>query len=790
MKNKTLNRRKIRLFIIVGFTFLLGFIQLNSAPLTEKVAKETAEKFLSNFNKKKEFLDARIEKLFPIYDYAKPDSIIAYEVKLITSEHKNNGHIILGGPDLHPIILEFSSWEECIWDKFDNNLNHKEFRMCMFSPFYWIALNPAGKIISSIGTISILPENIQKGGSNEEYHLRIYKSIRDQLANRNKLDVLRNKTKNTKMLYQNAGNWSGEDIGISDTSYVTYHIESEDKVPHLYQVPPSGTGYQTANSKDFMSGCGATAWVTLIAYHDLAFTPSLLRGSQNSMGPSGVGGNPNQESSNENYLSRLTMCLSSFLGTYKCECNGMDNCGCVETDNMWKGFSFIRTVLHHNIIGGCTWSVDCDNNRVVDIYNRITIDRRPAVIDIPLHSCVAVGFILILTALNDMDAHFLIVNDGLNSNNINISTSLFTDFFYFKTAYPVSSSINVYPVPFNAIQPELISVQRSGNIKDQLWAFCLGDDKKIYYTSSIEGTSFHMGVNKILDVQAKYSPSLCSSGNKLYLAYVDNTNSIHLMMYVIDKDVWYDLYFPPDIKTNVRPAICGSIGDFFTVVFSNSKGVQIIASNRDIQRPNTWPSDFVNNPTGYPDYLWMVLDLKSTSLPIKVLRTTDNKTLAFWLDGRQDMWINGKNYNRSTIFYFGERNGEHPFPNQVMHENIQLTSSVLSNKEIYLLDDMKNIYSFSCWRDGNDFKYQLTQLADLNSAMEIINLSLLRQEDGDASLSFVESENGNHPLLLTSWMAYSYFLPSTTFLNVWSLSIDSWYHPISYNNQPECYYGN
>jgi hypothetical protein len=108
-----------------------------------------------------------------------------------------------------------------------------------------------------------------------------------------------------------------------------YYAEGSNNQCYFTQLK----SHTSPNNTGHYSGCGATAWMNLIGWHNLNFTPTLLNGKPRS---------------NNDYTNELTMQLHNYLGTIGVP---FTQDGLTWPWFMKKGEKFTKEILSHTASG-------------------------------------------------------------------------------------------------------------------------------------------------------------------------------------------------------------------------------------------------------------------------------------------------------------------------------------------------------------------------------------------------------------------------------------------------------
>jgi hypothetical protein len=266
---------------------------------------------------------------------------------------------------------------------------------------------------------------------------------------------------------------------------------------------------------------------------------------------------------------------------------------------------------------------------------------------------------------------------------------------------------------------------------------------------------------------------LSTDGYRVYLAYVDSSRSIKLTRWEGPEKKWINLQFPEEIKTECQPSICGMQGDWLTVAFSdNEYGIQLIATQKDLQRAGAWPNSVHDPPTS--ENYWTQIDFLGTKDPLTMIQY-QNKNLLMY----------SKNYEGNNVMLrIGERDGsdERFYNKKTKHLMLGSPMLTLSNNTIYMgyvgtriaIDRLRilNIESYN---------QEPTPSSNYSTHVFVKHACYLTNDViGDLGLSTFVIENGVHPKVAVSGFEYS--SPNHLFLRL--LSMDSSDEPLDYSHEP------
>jgi len=754
----------LSLAVIIVLWHYLSETREKASPPT--LARAVAAYVVNGFRNLPEFSDLQISHSFPIYTLSSQE-ITAYDVKLVDGSGSDNGYILVNLDRDDSPVLEFATEGLSLREQLKEKVGHDDFRAVWLTPTYTVALDSEGKILASIGDYNVDKETYERIKDQEmsdmEYLSLIWAEMLKDRSNFKK--TIREEWEDLPGGGKKTSDLVKEDHPL--TNFTAYYAEGYERSPLLHQIDPN-TG---ENNTDNYSGCGPTAWAIFIAWHDLLWTPELLRGSQNENETAwGPVGSPNREEANECYIDRITMELADddYLDVYGVFWN---DTGYTSYGDMEKGFGFIKNELGHNYSSKKIWESHGTSVRMTLKY--IRDHERPVVINTPGHYCVAEGFLRNWNSDN-IDKQWLYINTGWGSKKYLKSEHLnrvwYTRHVSPRTQHTYNINSNHGPT-FCTTKSQLSPTYQ---YLDKLWMFFLDADGTVKYMTGADGNIPDMANIKSLNRQAIFTPSVCTDGKYIYLVYVDENKAIHLMLLNLSKtqEGWQELDFP-NTRTEVRPAITGGVGDWLTIAFFEPEhGVQKIATNKDILRANAWPSHLnihYDPSSGLQNY-W---------IPIYGLtyQTIDNLGIVRFRDRTIVCW---EPYYHEVAFWIAEHDGAYlGYVDKRPSSNIVSgTSLVVSNNTLFItyrdyngriaVDSLVVSPGYTdIWGIHHPANVWVTQRAWLTETCV-----------GDPNICFTEREQGDHPTLILGW------LNADSKLVIRDLSIDTDFNPINYEGHP------
>lgn len=542
----------------------------------------------------------------------------AYDVKIVSATGEPRGYVVVNTSRSEFPIAEFTLAGPCLTEQFRERLGDREHTVVWVNPTLSYAVDPSGAIIASIGTIP----PVREGHTADDHPV----DLREQVA------FLEDFQANWRERRREAVTlaWHSLPGGAKESSdlvedaappgnYSVCHAEGYERSP-FYQQIPAHEGANAAN--DYSSGCGPTAWTTLIGWHDAIWTPELLRGSETSNGASW--GDPPEDQWNT-YIDRIQMDISkpTYLDTHDCVWDWGD-AGVTHDGRMEKGFRYIENELGHSLLGE-----DSGGDDLQKVYDYIARDRRPVLVKTPSHFCVAAGFWFD----NDGDDHYLLLKTGWPGPDKWIHSKYLEKYWYMRQVAArtewSASSVSAE----SATSPSLCTTTSTSTNRDVLWCFWTTADGRIRYTHSPAGSPTAVSSEGVQDLDAQvssaiYSPTVCANGQVIYLLCVDASRRMKLLMHTPGKG-WLELHLPDGVETKVRPAMTVSGDNWLSIAFADEWGLQVIASKRDLQResPAPWPGEIgIQGPDAY----WNQVDAAGANGGLS-FSTYQGHTVLLWL---------------------------------------------------------------------------------------------------------------------------------------------------------------
>lgn len=309
--------------------------------ITTEDVNRIAKGLLLDFKELPGFREAEITEIWPVYSNSGKD-IEYYEVKFSSSETKDNGYAIISATTKDFPVVEFSEKGLTHFERFQNRLGKKDFRMIRFGPNYITAEDQGGKMLAEIGNRPVIvPEQLQKHVRSEgksevgkiklaetpeiiqkrigkKHELISYESFKQRYRRPDiKVDKLEKAWSRALKLRGNPG-----------CQYDYYWADGYYNHPFFLQIPKN----TPPNNNDHASGCGPTAWMNICGWYDLNWTPNLISGSRKY---------------NDAYIKNLTMACHDFIGTFEPWFTFDADQGFTWPEDMARGYNFVRNYFRH-----------------------------------------------------------------------------------------------------------------------------------------------------------------------------------------------------------------------------------------------------------------------------------------------------------------------------------------------------------------------------------------------------------------------------------------------------------
>jgi len=632
------------LVMIIMFLYYLGERRGRPSPFV--LGRIIADYHLDQIRSIPEFTNLELSQSYPIYAL-NGNQPVAYDVKLVDNSGADKGFILVNLDRSDSPVVFFTSVGLSITELLRRQAEEEDFKVVYLSPTYLVALNAENRIVGSIGDYILKKETVERYTDREISTLEHLSLIRDEMQEH--LSSFKKVTREEwEELLQEAGGGTKGKVKESlprPDRFDIYYAEGYERSPKLKQIRKN-TGVNTTGN---WSGCGPTAWAMFIRWHDLLWTPELLRGSQDINSTAwGWSSNPNSEEEDNCYNDRIIMELNEHLDVFGSPSN---DTGYNWDGDMERGFHYIHNHLHHHTSSETHW--ESHSTSVERAYEYISEKARPAVIKTPGHYCVLAGFCRRKDS-DKYDKQWIYINTGWHDPETGfLKAKHLKEMWYTSHIRPRTQVTYNQLVGKKGVELCVTTHLSPDLFPYNMWAFSLTEDGKISYVKmwSLELAFGPKLLNPetlvTLNVTSIHPPSTCVDNNAVYLIYVDEQKKIHLMEYLLWKedpalpeaDRWKELSFP-DIVTDVRPVITGGSGDWLTIVFCNlENGVQKIATNKDVERPNAWPENCFTEGVLSND---MIATAQSSWLPIGGVdgRTHHGLCIVRFRDRTVIGWIN------------------------------------------------------------------------------------------------------------------------------------------------------
>ena len=468
-----------------------------------------------------------------------------YEIKLTSEKNPDNGYVIVSLSKDFPPILKFAVHGLSHMEMLRESVGHWHFNAVLFTPFYIVAEDDDGNRLCEIGRPPVIfnkkPQRMKKTNNYSEFKKRFMK-YRIIALKRAKEDI----DKSWKLVTSSSSSGFIDESNIPLHSYQILTANHCTSLPRYIQIPPN-TG---ANTKDYYSGCVATAWMCLFGYYDNTYTPDIFRGTHM--------GHMQYEHNFTSYADHMLIGLSKHLGTFESMfVDGPD--GSVYNWNIDRGYSFINSPYiwhrsHQNVEVDYTESGGMQALQIV--YDYLGYGA-PSVIIIDGHALVAYE----VWANNDnvSEAHFLKVYDGWRGRgayyiNNQITTSSdrdyqgdpFIPFEMLKGAYSLkkieiaqhrcySSRVDIgyFLVNYDISTPPAIA-----DFNNKLVVVCRSNNGSICGITSTDGRNWDTstGPHFTISTSGSGSPSVVvePSGKYMYIAWKTEDGQLKLAEMSVD----------------------------------------------------------------------------------------------------------------------------------------------------------------------------------------------------------------------------------------------------------------
>jgi hypothetical protein len=756
------------------------------------------------------FSGLRIANPYVQYDVSSMSSTLR-EFKLVSEDGKNKGYVLVNLDRTDFPVPEFSDEGPCVTEQLHRIVGHSNFRVIRWGPMYSEAVDESGAILASVGCRPIInPPN---------HELKNSKVSESEYRNLFLEDLMKFRKRRLNEVAEAWHHFPGGEGSASDLmesvlpqgvySY-GFEVEGADRQPVLNQIE---VGEGANSGSDCKIGCGCVAWGTLIAWHDLLWSPLLLFGSQSCNGV--ARGNPEEPKWNT-YVDRILVRLgeSTYLDNHNCFWTS-GNGGMVHDWNMKKGKNFVEEVLSHWCEGFS------EGEEGEDIYNRIvyqflSADNRPVIVKVPSHFCVAFGYYHVDIVPGLWSVDYLAINTGWGYSPKKYIDIHYVEKYWYVKNIPLSREY-VFPGLISSSGPSLATVW-SGKEGEDGNPYC--DDMRLFFVDRESGTIkvfyltrsgdfIHLdqpAIGPVVDapqsgeglflrtedLPIQFPPSVSYDGYGLYVAYADKERRIHVLYANKSpspgklQGSWKDLNFPANLRTEVAPVIAtrqfgerSAYGHWITVGFVDEEnGAQLISTNKDIGRSaQLWPDQ-----PGYSgtDGYWRIVDLNVTQKGLSIIRFGD--FIYLYYESRIPSPGSG------DMFYICKPDGTDGRWLSSPRRFVTPPSLLVSNKTLFMAyrtsgdrwEDQISVESLYAYRqvipdiNSADPSAQMTRW--LLSATEVARLK--KSSIGNPCLGRIDLESGKNPVLVASWTD-----PSGD-IHVCLMSVDTSTNMLDYTGRP------
>jgi hypothetical protein len=342
--------------------------------LKRRDIESIAKGLLLDFKELPGFRNAEIANIWPLYGN-RGKGVEYYEVKFSSPENEDNGYAIISATTRDFPVVEFSESGLSHFESFQSQIGHQDFRMVRFGTNYITAEDQGKNLLAEIGNRPvIIPEEMQRHvrseGKSETGELEMSPrpdSISERMGKKPRIVSY----KTFKLRYQRPAikqdrldrAWERA-LRRENPGCVYDYFWADGRFNHTYFLQISEN--TPPNNNDHASGCGGTAWLNIIGWHNLNWTPNLLTGSPKY---------------NNAYIKELTMACHDHIGTYEPWFTFDADQGFTWPDDMPKGYDFIRTHLHHNC--NYWWRQDwwnTDEAWVFEVARDVIRAKRPFIV--------------------------------------------------------------------------------------------------------------------------------------------------------------------------------------------------------------------------------------------------------------------------------------------------------------------------------------------------------------------------------------------------------------------------
>jgi len=353
---------------------------ISSPPLIYVAPSVVSTKAKEFVTKMPDFAGGQVLRYTPIYA-PRSSQIVFYEAKVVNSNLQNRGCIILTGDGT---VVQFGTQGPSKYDQLRAKTS-LSFKMVRLGPKYFAA-EYRGLPVAELGTFPALRVNnvtnqlIVTSRSSNLGEASTGVSLADVLLARQYvsreaayedyaahydsffMNVPRLISSSLPMMMREEADTSD----VSPSGSPTWVADGWQNRFRFAQLKPN----DPVNHYPFYSGCGGAAWLNLFAWHDLAWTPTLLK--ENNLGDINWTSEFTEEFGAE-HLNALADALGTFSPPFSDQ-------GATFPWDMDQGLNYAVSALRHKPYFAYTWALPFDSDAARLAYHSIVVDRKPVII--------------------------------------------------------------------------------------------------------------------------------------------------------------------------------------------------------------------------------------------------------------------------------------------------------------------------------------------------------------------------------------------------------------------------